>query len=353
MAAPPTVSAASRALPGALPSAVPRIDHIGTTSWQDSPPTSTRDGLDDRALQRAILMSLEDAEEQQNKEREQARLAVEAVAAAEKLAEQEQQRQRQQRQLRPLPPPPGLQETFAPYRWLTDASIAFAYSQLSAPSSAACNTEASRLRDLLLGKSAIGCSEASRLRELVLLMDPATAFWLTLQKDPKDTDEATRELKLRERRLVLCPVNDSRDGAHADTGTHWGLLVWERQSGEDALGRFTYYDSGFYRGDCHQQASALASRLAGREAHVTAGACAKQMNSFDCGMYVLVFSEIIVAAFLEECGYGVHAGRGFLSPPIWEQQLNLVTPKEVADRRASYLRALRSASAAAAAAAGA
>merc|ERR1719221_1059789 len=99
-------------------------------------------------------------------------------------------------------------------------------------------------------------------------MDPAAAFWLTVQDDPQQTEEAKGALKLHERDFVLCPINDSRDGSMADGGTHWTLLVcWDRSCGPGLFGRFSYYDSlgpSSSKGTGFAQAKLLASRLAGQ-----------------------------------------------------------------------------------------
>lgn len=170
-------------------------------------------------------------------------------------------------------------------------------------------------------------------------MDPATAFWLA-QTEDEHRNEAITAMKLMERKLVLCPINDSQDGSTADGGTHWGLLVWVRQA-EDS--RFLYYDSGFsHLVNNREQAQALAKYLAGHEVAVKAGACAKQSNSWDCGMYVIFFSELIVQTFLNRA-----APVADIERPDWEARLAALTPKEVADRRASFYHALSSVSAAA------
>merc|ERR1719424_2387633 len=180
-------------------------------------------------------------------------------------------------------------------------------------------------------------------------MDPATAFWLTAQDNESHLAEAKAALKLQDRELVICPINDSSDCSLADGGSHWTLLVcWDRRSprcngnkaskGASAgpsdfgfFGRFSYYDSlasSMSGGkDANlQQAEALASRLAGHAVQVSVGSCAHQTNGFDCGVYVLLFSEIVASTFLE-----AHVGHGqsrVNSDPVWEERLAVVTPKE-------------------------
>lgn len=246
---------------------------------------------------------------------------------------------------RPRPPlPPGLRQAFAPYRWLSDDAISYAYSRISEADGDTCS------------------DTAGKLSEDVLLIDPPTAFWLAMQTEDKDRDEARQALKVLDRRLVLCPINDNHDGGVADGGTHWALLVWDRQGidaagsnssnlSESKAGRFIYYDSGFcHMPKCEDQARQLAKRLAGGDVPLQVGQCPKQTNSFDCGMYVIVFTELIVKSFLASPRRSRgSSGGGDNVTPAWESRASTVTPKEVADRRASFFRTLSSMSAAAAA----
>jgi len=241
------------------------------------------------------------------------------------------------------PPPPSLKQSFGPCRWLTDDSISFAYSRLDGSNTDICG------------------SECGKLPDGVLLIDPPTALWLALETDVKHIDEARSALKLADKELVLCPVNDSRDGGAADAGMHWALLVWDRRGCvgadvSDKVGRFFYYDSGFCHMEAnHNQAQVLASHLAGKDVPMTVGRCAKQTNTFDCGVYVIVFSELIVKSFLACCAKppardGDSGGcEDQEATPPWDARLLTVTPKEVTDRRSFFHRALSTACAAAAA----
>jgi sentrin-specific protease 8 len=202
-----------------------------------------------------------------------------------------------------------------------------------------------------------GCS---KLPDDILLIDAATTFWLAMQSRQNAVREMLAPLKVEERKLVLCPLNDSRDTGCADGGSHWGLLVWDRRAigaqtisdplgdspalpakstVEDSLvGRFLYYDSGgFLRSDCQLQANRLASKLAGRAVRAIAGTCPKQTNYYDCGMYVLMFSKIIVCSFLQDDT--TKPGR----TALWEKQLMELTPADVTAHRAAFFHFLKTA----------
>lgn len=369
---------------------------------------------EDFALQEAIRASLEDAEECRRLELEEAAAAADAAEAAEaaeladaaeaadaaaqalqaaeeaeQAEEEEKLRQSQDeasKRQRPLPPPPGLAESFAPGEWLTDASLACVYACLTAGSGPGSSQEA---------PPSGGACSSTALPEVVLLMDPATAFWFAVQDNESHLAEAKDALKLQDRELVICPINDS-SGSRFDAGTHWTLLVcWDRRcpqkqnstghcnvsAGANDLGlfgRFSHYDSlqpNMYgsKGASFHQAEMVASRLAGRTVQVSIGSCARQTNGFDCGVYVLLFSEIVAHSFLEarsrgsscttfetpssgappfgrslSLGHGRHAAR--MAPePAWEKRLMAVTPEQVDDCRNEYFRAFTQASSLAAA----
>jgi len=171
-------------------------------------------------------------------------------------------------------------------------------------------------------------------------------------------------LNISEKKLVLCPLNNCRDRDQANGGTHWGLLVWDRRgvggtanqehelTQESLVGRFIYYDSGFFRGSCQVQADRLASKLAGQRVRTTLGQSARQDNFYDCGMYVILFSEIIIDSFLKDdqnhtdphshpvqlCG---KAAASLAPVPVWEKHLRSLKPANVTQRRAELFQQLR------------
>jgi len=254
----------------------------------------------------------------------------------------------QARHKRPLPPSKGIARTFGPTQWLSDDSIGYVYSL----------REAGDIEHETLAWGQEGGDRdqnqdhCTALPETVLLIDPATAFWLTVEEDPKDLDAAKQALRLYERELVLCPMTDSRDGSCADAGTHWSLLVaWSRaqcSKTTDGCFRFAYYDTlsgGMFNNAHLAQARNLACRLAGYQVQVSARPCPQQTNTWDCGVYVLLFSELVLQAFLKECAsatrgsFNVPTSNGNASKMLhlpWEEALSRVTPKQVADQRAAY-----------------
>ena len=227
-------------------------------------------------------------------------------------------------------PSSDLIHTFAPGQWLTDASVSHL--------------------------------EAKKLPVNILVLDAPTAYWLTMQKRQSRIRKMTKPLKIEQRELVLCPLNNSRERGHADGGSHWALLVWirrkpaetttptnslpqEHDSDVTSLGRFILYDSGGSSNMCQAQADRLAMRLAGQRVKVTLGECARQTNGHDCGMYITMFSEIILESAMQDMSesYAAREIQMIGRVPEWEKRLGSLTPSEVTERRADIFRQLQGA----------
>mmetsp|Transcript_66282 Transcript_66282/g.115669 ORF Transcript_66282/g.115669 Transcript_66282/m.115669 type:complete len:599 (+) Transcript_66282:54-1850(+) len=303
-----------------------------------------RESLQD-AEEQAIRQSLAEAEEQAIRQSLQ---EAEEKAAAESKALEEDAKSLDIPQWTPRPPPKELARTFYPHRWLSDASIAFGYSLLAQGKLSSRNVEGSGNPDS--SRADIG----DRLPQTILPMDPDIAFWLTMRDGAKDIKEALDGLKLQDRDLILCPINDNKDASLADGGSHWSLLVGWRRSQNNLLDDnpnassefdFIHYDSltSWAKSGSLQQAKALAMKLAGESARVSAGSCAKQTNCFDCGVYVLVFSEMIISSYLRMRAHNENRELG--APPWREQQLLRVTPEEIQSHREWYYKTCRCAAA--------
>lgn len=101
---------------------------------------------------------------------------------------------------------------------------------------------------------------------------------------------------LANRQLVIAPINDSRNRRAGDAGGHWTLLVaWKHGSGWHCI----HLDSlaGGATSGNHRNAAKMAERLFGRNTTVHIVECSRQQNGYDCGVFVIHFSEIIIRAF--------------------------------------------------------
>lgn len=206
---------------------------------------------------------------------------------------------------------------FAPKTWLDDASITAVYARL------------------------VQQNELPSPHP-VLLLEPSVAFWLALSKRGEDSvREAVEGLELGSRQVVMCPINDCRDGLRGDSGTHWSLLVCVACH-SSAGGRefeFLHYnsDSGLSARSL-RQAQRVAQQIGGRPVKVRSRPCAQQANNFDCGIYVLLFSEIVAKVMPHA---GLDTKEAFRACRcVWEEQFLSVTPRQATEYRVRQRKAL-------------
>lgn len=217
-------------------------------------------------------------------------------------------------------PQQKLATTFLPGVWCSDASITFAYSQFA------------------LG--AASEDNGGGLPESFLLLEPTVALLLT-HGEGVDVQGNLAGLKLEERELILCPVNDNREFGLADAGTHWSLLVaWAAKSDTRGLSppsfHFAYYDSLMVPSEtCLRHAEKLAGRLAGTRVKLAVAGCSKQRNGYDCGIYTLLYTEIILNAVKQ-----AHQASPFVAEgaALWQTQLTAITSSDATQFRARYFK---------------
>ena len=90
------------------------------------------------------------------------------------------------------------------------------------------------------------------------------------------------------RNLIFMPINNNQGDKMG--GTHWSLLVYDNN-------RFRHFDS------CGRFNASVARELTNKLQSVLGAGqfinedCAQQANGFDCGMYVLKFTKLILDQF--------------------------------------------------------
>jgi len=139
-------------------------------------------------------------------------------------------------------------------------------------------------------------------KEIILFMDPSTIFLTENSEDPEELKTCLVALNLDTKARVFMPINNHTTTETAG-GTHWALLVYEREHD-----RFVYYDS--YYSEIIEAARLAAFKIypllgvedykEGNVPKITLGECPKQINGYDCGLYVASFAELLLAAFLGE-----------------------------------------------------
>jgi sentrin-specific protease 8 len=137
----------------------------------------------------------------------------------------------------------------------------------------------------------------------VLILHPATLFIIAMTEDPNELVEFLEPLQLHLQRVVFLPVNNEtqRDLTGHATGTHWSLLMYERDTN-----RFRHFDS--YNGVNNKNAHRISIKL-----HAVLGCvnappptfevvadAAQQLNGRDCGLYVCANVDDQIALLLNK-----------------------------------------------------
>jgi len=217
-------------------------------------------------------------------------------------------------------------DSFAPGRWVNDAGISAMYSIMS---SVSCG------QTPWLSQVQRPCRnlKAESRPETFLFIEPAVAFWLAAGGGTaEERDEAVTALALEKRDVILCPVNDSTVCSKADSGNHWSLLVGVIRSDRSGF-NFLHYDSGGRSSSNLHHAKQLAAALtqvppSSNAPIVQCRSCPRQANSFDCGVYVLCLSSIIIDFLLSRGG---HFDDRCVAE--WEAKVVAVKPSEVTEFR--------------------
>ncbi|KAF3339322.1 NEDD8-specific protease 1 [Carex littledalei] len=91
-----------------------------------------------------------------------------------------------------------------------------------------------RLIHFFFSHLAVSCSYPDD----ILLVPPSIAYLIANYPDPTSLSDVVAPLKLRDKALVLFPVNDNPDVNLAEGGSHWSLLICHVPSRE-----FVHHDS--------------------------------------------------------------------------------------------------------------
>lgn len=155
-----------------------------------------------------------------------------------------------------------------PTRWLNDMLIAFYFEWLS-----------------------------KDLDPRVLLVDPSAVFIMKFEDDIEDLRMQFGKLRLASRDVILCPVNDNDDPHTPAGGSHWTLLAYFR-------GVIYSYDSGGSR-SLSASAATVAHCLYGLletdpQPVIVVRLLHPQTNSYDCGTYVVLISELLTKSWQTE-----------------------------------------------------
>mmetsp|Transcript_12698 Transcript_12698/g.20244 ORF Transcript_12698/g.20244 Transcript_12698/m.20244 type:complete len:271 (-) Transcript_12698:71-883(-) len=144
--------------------------------------------------------------------------------------------------------------------------------------------------------------------ETVIFMDPAVVSFMMLQcTDDDDYDDLRRGLKLDQKSLIFVPVNDNT--SFDSSSTHWSLLACVRYN--NAINCVHLDSGGGANGARAEQVAAqlrqtllgAADRGSGNDIPTlqlvdVSAQTPRQTNSYDCGMYTIVFAEFFAKYFV-------------------------------------------------------
>uniref|UniRef100_A0A1B6LVU4 Ubiquitin-like protease family profile domain-containing protein n=1 Tax=Graphocephala atropunctata TaxID=36148 RepID=A0A1B6LVU4_9HEMI len=126
------------------------------------------------------------------------------------------------------------------------------------------------------------------------LMNPAISHAV---KNFEDSEDILSHLKLETKSFILVPINDSECFSHKISGSHWSLLLYVK-----SLCKFYHFDSiGSHNfQSANKTAKKLSKHLSIQEENIQIEACKtpQQQNSNDCGVYMILIMETVLAKIL-------------------------------------------------------
>lgn len=127
--------------------------------------------------------------------------------------------------------------------------------------------------------------------EDILLVPPSIAFWIKECPDSASLQEFLEPLHLPQRKLIIFPINDNSDVSIAEGGSHWSLLVFERNANV-----FVHHDSssaGMNSVHSMRVYRAVATYTASDAKFINWSGSPRQTNCYDCGLYVTAIARAI------------------------------------------------------------
>ncbi|CAM6099494.1 unnamed protein product [Calypogeia fissa] len=130
----------------------------------------------------------------------------------------------------------------------------------------------------------------------LLLVGPTLTFWLLHCPDSEGLMAAIDPMKFEEREMVIFALNNNEDVETAEGGTHWTVLMFNRQRNT-----FEHFDS--MAGTNTKQARELMNIIKPHMGERATGAkfieqaTPQQENNYDCGVYVMAIAKVLCNAF--------------------------------------------------------
>lgn len=134
--------------------------------------------------------------------------------------------------------------------------------------------------------------------EEILLVPPSIAFWIKECPDKASLKQFLEPLNLSTRKLIIFPINDNVNVTLAEGGSHWSLLAFERNANA-----FVHHDSsrlGMNAADAKRVYRAVVSYTAHGATFIDCSTSPKQVNGYDCGVYVTAIARSICKWYFSE-----------------------------------------------------
>ncbi len=125
----------------------------------------------------------------------------------------------------------------------------------------------------------------------ILLFDPAAVSTIVYFEDCIDELNEYFPVNLETRDYIFLPVNDNTNKYNAGGGSHWALLVYQKSDD-----KFYYLDSMLsYIENTTILCEKISKMMGKKKFEVICPLVTKyQDNTYDCGMFVLAFTELII-----------------------------------------------------------
>ena len=125
----------------------------------------------------------------------------------------------------------------------------------------------------------------------ILFLRPCIVY-LIIQSKTADLDGIQGVLPtLKTRRLVFMPLNDNQGNKAG--GTHWSLLVYDRMTSN-----YYHYDSAGSSNWIVAKELVKKLKLITGDGSLASARCPQQHNGYDCGVFVIYFTQVLVQHFL-------------------------------------------------------
>lgn len=170
----------------------------------------------------------------------------------------------------------------------------------------------------------------------ILLVPPSIAFWIMKCPVIEALKDFLEPLQLTNKTLVIFPVNDNDDVSRAEGGSHWSLLAYNRNAN-----LFVHHDSSISmnKEPAKQLYNAVVGYMGDSDSASKAKflECAdspKQVNGYDCGLYVIAIARVI-------CDWHVRSESSDTNTLWFSVVKEQVTPPFVAGMRSETLTLIR------------